>query len=259
MRLDIRSLRAGFLDAQRGKRSRHEVRDRTSPTLWQYDYLTLSTLSRDVAALVAEVPPPPPGAVALDLGCDKSPYRELLETSGYAVRTLDVSPDSGADYVGTVEATGLGTGTFDLILCTQVLEHCTNPWDGAREIGRIVKPGGHVLLSAPHVWFYHPHPTDHWRFTQEGMLRLCQMGGLTPLVLIAQGGVAVTVCQIVNFLAYGVLGRMGAPLYGAMNSIARAVDRFVSNPLFSHNFACLAVRPAVSGPPGEAMTARAAD
>jgi SAM-dependent methyltransferase len=242
MRIDIGQMRAGFLGVQAGKRSRHAVEDRVHPSRWQYDYLTLSRLSRDVATLVGEVPPAPTGARALDLGSDKSPYRELLQSRGYEVRTLDITLDSGADYAGTAEATGLPSASFDLVLCTQVIEHCMNPWAAVREIHRILRPGGYLIVSAPHVWFYHPHPTDHWRFTQEGMTHLCAEAGLEPLTLLAQGGSLLTLCQIVNFLAYGVLGRAGAPLFGALNVAAAVGERIVRNDLFCHNFACLARR-----------------
>lgn len=243
MRIDLERMRDGFLQAQRGKVSRHSVEDRIRPSRWQYDYLTLSRLARDVATLVREVPHHRDGgARALDLGSDKSPYRDLLISRGFQVETLDITLNGGADYAGTAEATGLPTGSFDLVICTQVLEHSMNPWAAMREIHRILKPGGHLVISAPHVWFFHPHPTDHWRFTQEGMAHLCREAGLEPVAMLAQGGSVLTLCQVVNFLAYGVLGRMGAPLYAALNLAAAIGDRLVPDQLFCHNFACLAQR-----------------
>jgi SAM-dependent methyltransferase len=239
-------MREGFLAAQAGKVSRHSVSDRVEPSLWQYDYLTLSRLSADVRALLREVPRPMAGARALDLGADKSPYRDALVSQGYELRTLDITRDGGADYAGTAESTGLPDASFDLVLCTQVIEHCMNPWAAVREIHRILKPGGHLVVSAPHVWFYHPHPTDHWRFTQEGMAHLCQEAGLIPVSLLAQGGSVLTLCQVLNFLAYGVLGQAGAPLYAALNAVAAVGDRLAPNQLFCHNFACLARRDALS-------------
>ena len=240
MRIDLEHMRDGFLAVQAGKASRHAVEDRIRPSRWQYDYLTLSRLSHDVEALVREAPRAAAGARALDLGADKSPYRDLLQSRGYEVRTLDITRDGGADYAGTAEATGLPDASFDLVLCTQVIEHCMNPWAAVREIHRILKPGGYLVVSAPHVWFFHPHPTDHWRFTQEGMAHLCREAGLVPVTMLAQGGSVLTLCQVLNFLAYGVLGRAGAPLYGAINLIAAIGDRLAPNQLFCHNFACLA-------------------
>ena len=242
MRLSIPDLRRGFEAAQNGKQSRHSQQDRIDPSIFQYDYLSLRRLSDDVRRLITELPVPPTGAVALDLGSDKCPYRSLLETRGYQVKTLDLTLDNGADYAGTAESTGLPDGSFDLVLCTQVIEHCMNPWRALTEAVRILKPGGALIVSAPHIWFYHPHPTDHWRFTQEGMVRLCKDVGLEPTVLLAQGGSILALFQILNFLAYGVLGRAGGPLYAVANAVGAAADRLAPNELFCVNFACLARR-----------------
>jgi SAM-dependent methyltransferase len=242
MRLVIAVLKSRFEAVQRGKRSRHLPQDRIAPSLFQYDYLSLGALSRDVQQLISELPATIGGGVALDLGSDRSPYRAVLEARGYEVRTLDLSLEGGADYAGTAEDTGLPSETFYLVLCTQVIEHCFSPWRALAEIRRILKPAGFLVLSAPHVWFYHPHPTDHWRFTQEGLIRLCKDAELEPVVLLAQGGSVLTLFQIVNFLMYGVMGRAGAPLYALANLLGSFADRLAPNELFSHNFACLARR-----------------
>jgi len=88
MRIDLEHMREGFLAVQAGKKSRHAVEDRIEPSRWQYDYLTLSRLSHDVEALVREVPSAAPGARALDLGADKSPYRDLLQSRLQEVQAM---------------------------------------------------------------------------------------------------------------------------------------------------------------------------
>jgi hypothetical protein len=75
------------------------------------------------------------------------------------------------------------------------------------------------------------------------MVRLCKDAGLEPSVLLAQGGSILTFFQVLNFLAYGVLGRAGAPVYAFWNVVASVGDRLAPNELFCHNFACLARRP----------------
>lgn len=240
MRLPLEGLSESFHRAQQGKRSRHDPSDRVRPSLAQYDYLALSTLSADVADLLQALGPATPGARALDLGADRSPYREQLETLGYGVETLDIGEESGADHLGTAERTGLPDSMFDLVLCTQVLEHVARPVEALREVRRILKPRGSFLFSVPHVWFFHPHPADYWRFTQQGVLELCEQGGFRPGELRGQGGTLLSLAQIVNFTAYGLLGRAGAPLFAAINFIGERLDRLVANPLFCHNFVCLA-------------------
>jgi SAM-dependent methyltransferase len=235
------SLAAQFADARSGKESRHEPRDRITPSAWQYDWLLLSQLSADIQSLIPRASSA--DAIALDLGCGKSPYGTYLLEAGYTVRTLDITPESGPDYVGTVEQTGLLADSLDLVICTQVLEHCMEPWTAVHEITRILKPGGCAVVSVPHVWFYHPHPSDNWRFTQEGLLRLLASGGLLPDALLAQRGSVAALAQILNFLVYGIAGRAGAPIYWLTNQVGRAADAALPNPLFSLNFAARACKP----------------
>jgi SAM-dependent methyltransferase len=216
------------------------VSDRTAPSIFQYDYLALKTLSEDIDQSIRALPATPPGAMALDVGADKSPYRERLTERGFAVRTLDLTLDNGADYAGTAEETRLADESFDLVLCTQVLEHTREPWRAVREMARILKPGGHLIASAPHVWFYHPHPSDCWRFTQEGVAELCRQGELELIELRSQGGSVLTVFQVWNFLLYGVVGRTGAPIYAVSNLLGRTLDSLFFNELFCHNFAWIA-------------------
>lgn len=232
---------AAYARARRGRESRHAPADRLRPSRWQYDWLLLDALARDVTALIGQLPR---GGVVVDVGCGRSPYAAPLAAAGLTVRTLDVTAESRPDHVGTAERTGLPDASVDAVLCTQVLEHCDDPWAAVREFARILRPGGRVIASAPHVWFYHPHPRDHWRFTQEGLVRLMSGAGLVVEELRAQGGTVAAAAQVANFLAYGALGSRGAPLYAAVNIVAAALDRRLPNALFSLNFACLARRPA---------------
>lgn len=64
-------------------------------------------------------------------------------------------------------------GTFDLAFADMVMEHVEgNPWDAYREITRILKPGGHVVLTTVFAFPYHPCPGDFWRYTESGLRML---------------------------------------------------------------------------------------
>lgn len=244
MLIDHTDVRRRFATVQAGRASAHTAAARADPSLWQYDYLVLRALRHDVQALLREVRAPMPAGEALDVGSLRSPYMALLQSRGYTVRTLDLTTDHGADFTGTAEATGRPAASCDLVLCTQVLEHVRAPWVAMQEFARILRPGGQLLITIPHVWFYHPHPGDYWRVTQEGIIALCEGAGFRVRQVRAQGGSLAALGQVVNFLGYGVLGRAGAPLYGAVNLASRVADRLVRNELFSLNLACLAEKPA---------------
>jgi 2-polyprenyl-6-hydroxyphenyl methylase/3-demethylubiquinone-9 3-methyltransferase len=48
--------------------------------------------------------------------------------------------------------TDYGTNTFDVIVCSDVLEHLENPAAILREIARVLKPGGEVFLTLPNAF-----------------------------------------------------------------------------------------------------------
>ncbi len=243
MRVDHTTLRAAFFQTQSGKASDHSAASRANPSRWQYDYLLLRELRRDIESLLAAIPGPVDAdtlRTAVDVGTFRSPYAGILRAKGFDTVTLDLTTDYGADHAGTAEATGLPDACTDLVVCTQVLEHTRAPWTCVSEFHRILKPGGWMLFSVPHVWFFHPHPGDYWRITQEGALALCEDNQFSVVELRLQGGSLLALGQIVNFLAYGVLGRYGGVLYGVINAMFSVADAVVPNSLFSLNIACLA-------------------
>jgi SAM-dependent methyltransferase len=230
-----------------GKARSHNASEdaRVAPSRWQYDYLVLSRLHRDIVAGLTMLDTRGSSRLALDVGAGGAPYRRLLEQSGYVVKSLDIAPGDDIDFVGSAEATGLPSKSVDLVLCTQVLEHTRTPWLAVREFARILRDGGNVLISVPHVWFHHPHPNDYWRMTSEGLRALCEDAGLEVRRLVAQGGSVAAFFQTVNFLAFGVLGRAGAPLYFASNALGGFLDRFVGDARFALNHLCVARKPAL--------------
>ena len=62
--------------------------------------------------------------------------------------------------------------SFDIVFSMNLLEHVESPWSAAKEMVRIVKPGGMLIQIVPFSWRYHPHPVDHWRFSHTGLQRL---------------------------------------------------------------------------------------
>ena len=221
---------------------------RIAPSLLQYDYLVLAFLYRDIERGLAMIPASAAGGVAIDVGAGGAPYRALLGRKGYALRTLDIAAGPGVDIVARAEDTGLAAGSVDLIVCTQVLEHTRSPWLAMREFARILRPGGSLVFSVPHVWFFHPHPNDYWRMTAEGIVALCGEGGFEVVDVKAQGGSAAALFQVCNFLLYGAIGRLGAPLFAMCNLLGRALNAIVPDTRFSLNHVCVARKPAPSAP-----------
>lgn len=64
-------------------------------------------------------------------------------------------------------------GTFDFCICAETLEHDKEPWTTARELHRVAKSGGLLIVTVPGIGFpRHDFPSDYWRFTTDGLALL---------------------------------------------------------------------------------------
>lgn len=90
------------------------------------------------------------------------------------IETLDIDPQSGADHIADlcVCADVVGHERFDFIVCTEVLEHTRQPFDAARNMLQMLKPGGLVFVSTPFNFRIHGPLPDCWRFTEHGLREL---------------------------------------------------------------------------------------
>lgn len=109
-----------------------------------------------------------PGTRVLDYGCGDKPYRSAF---GPEITYLgaDLPENDEADVQINGGVVDLPDGSVDLIISTQVLEHVPDPNAYLVEARRLLRPGGRVLLTTHGVMFYHPHPTDFWRWTADGL------------------------------------------------------------------------------------------
>ena len=106
--------------------------------------------------------------------------------AGARLETLDISPDAGCTYVADLCRTNsnIPNDRFDIVVCTEVLEHTVQPFDAVRELHRILKPEGVLLLSTPYNFRIHGPLPDCWRFTEHGLRVLLdrfEILALTPL------------------------------------------------------------------------------
>jgi len=110
---------------------------------------------RWVAAQAAKVAP---GSRVLDVGAGSCPYRNLFAHCDYKPHDFArLKPDQlrGQKAYGTIDYTSdilsipVPDASFDVILCTEVLEHVPEPIRAVQEFARVLKAGGKLLLTAP--------------------------------------------------------------------------------------------------------------
>jgi SAM-dependent methyltransferase len=109
----------------------------------------------------------------LDIGCGMQPYRHMLNERLVEYVGVDrVGELTQPTLVGTAEALPVADATFDVVLCTMVLEHVIDPRRVLSEARRVLRPGGRLVLTVPSVWPAHEMPHDYWRFTRSGLEQL---------------------------------------------------------------------------------------
>jgi len=117
-------------------------------------------------------------AHTLDLGADDSPYRALFPNRV----SLDVEARPGVDVVGDAHALPFVDGEFEVILCTEVLEHLHDPARAISEMHRVLAPGGLFILTTRFLYPIHDAPGDFFRFTRYGLQHLLRDWEILELV-----------------------------------------------------------------------------
>jgi SAM-dependent methyltransferase len=116
----------------------------------------------------------------LDVGCGSQPYRDLIvcdEYVGLEIESPQNSEYKSADVFYDGTRIPFPAERFDSVLLNQVLEHVFEPDTFLREICRVLKPGGALLLTVPFVWDEHEQPYDYARYSSFGIRDLLTKSG----------------------------------------------------------------------------------
>jgi len=140
----------------------------------------------------------------LDVGCGMKPYKSLLNASGSAYYGTDYpltmkgsyGKSTKADFFSESTLLPFNNNTFDTLLSTQMLEHVSDPKKVIQEMGRVLKPGGIMILSAPMTWPLHEEPYDFFRYTLHGLRHLLQKANFEILDEIPRGNNFTTMAQM---------------------------------------------------------------
>lgn len=171
---------------------------RRDPPLSSSTWVVRSALARWLRSQAAELEGRAPVRI-LDVGCGVKPYYPFFAGVVSEYVGVDVVENPAADLLGSVESLPVEDGSFDVVLCTQVLEHCDDPALAVRELRRVTAPGGRVLASTHGVQVYHPSPVDYWRWTHEGLRRLFeQNASWTSLRVEAGAGTASALAMLLG-------------------------------------------------------------
>jgi SAM-dependent methyltransferase len=67
---------------------------------------------------------------------------------------------------------------FNALVAVAVFEHLERPWIAAREVARVLSPGGFCLVSTHQTFPLHGYPSDFFRFSKEALALIFRDAGL---------------------------------------------------------------------------------
>jgi SAM-dependent methyltransferase len=182
----------------------------------------------------------------LDAGAGRGAYREILKNTAQEYIGMDVSSSEATSAVGDIQTLPFSEESFDTVFCSQVLEHVPRPWNALAEMKRVLKPGGHLILSVPHISWLHNEPHDYYRYTLHGLRFLLNQAGFEELEMRPAGGLMSLLGHIPSTvlmnLTYGV--SFLHPLVSVLNrfwvyAVSALDERVEKKKIFALNYVCV--------------------
>jgi SAM-dependent methyltransferase len=218
-------------------------RERLYPSITNPNWLVLRKRRELILDWLREMPSD--NLWVLDVGGRIQPYRVLLGARCARYVALDVRRTLLVDVIGQGECLPFPARQFDLIFCTQVLEYVPHPQRVVNEIYRVLKPGGHLLLSAPAV-FPRDSETEYWRFLPCGLKELLSPFSTVDVVPEGNSWVGfirtVNVCLLTFARSLVLGGILRFSLVPSLNLLGALLQFLIPNSddRFSANYSALA-------------------
>lgn len=171
----------------------------------------------------------------LDCGCGNMPYYEMYRPHVQSVTGVDWEGTHGenlyADKIADLnEGLPFDDGSFDSILVTDVIAHISKPDKLFREFGRVLRPGGTVLVTSPFFYWISEPPHEYFRYTEFAFRRFCVDAGLDEVAIEAYGGRMDVILDLLNKKMIGKISNriflLLATMLGSKNAVRKTGKKF---------------------------------
>lgn len=187
----------------------------------------------------------------IDLGCGKAPlygiYRDLVTQVTCVDWAAGLHGTTFLDYEADLNsALPIPSESADTIVSTDVLEHIRDPDLFWSELGRLLRPGGKLILGTPFYYWLHEAPHDYQRFTEFKLRDFCEREGFELVSMERVGGAPEVLADICGKLlrnrdlaCRAFVGAAGAMLkLGPVRSFSKRTEQ-----LFPLAYCLVAMRP----------------
>ena len=126
-----------------------------SPSAWEVSRATTVSLNQ----LAQRLAPYRRRGRLLDVGCGAGAVMRALRDHGWQCEGMEMSDlaarrlreEGFIVHVGTMEALAGGLGAYDVVVMTETIEHVREPRLLMEATVRVIRPGGALYLTTPHV------------------------------------------------------------------------------------------------------------
>jgi SAM-dependent methyltransferase len=199
-----------------------------NPRISDPSYLLRKRLLQSVSKYIPKLS----GSV-LDFGCGSKPYKSLFEVNDYIGVDFNGQGHSHENEVIDFFYDGshlpFEDCTFDGIFSTEVFEHVFNLEDILKELNRVLRPGGKLLVTCPFAICEHEAPNDFARYTSYGLSDLLKRNGFKIINFEKCGTAYETISQI--FISYFYLAILRK--YLSKIPIVRSLAKLVFIPVLN--------------------------
>jgi SAM-dependent methyltransferase len=141
----------------------------------------------------------------LDVGCGTKPYEKYFASNEYTGLEIDTTINreiKKADFFYDGNRFPFGDAEFDSIVSNQVFEHVFNPSSFLKEINRVTRVGGRILMTVPFVWDEHEQPYDFARYSSFGLNSVLSENGFKVIKHIKSVNDLRVIAQLLNGYLY---------------------------------------------------------
>ena len=189
-------------------------------------YRTHREIERSSKAYMRALVPSAARLDVLDVGCGTGVNAEQLRTMGHRVFGVDLSPTAvggfrKAGFAGAVADASttlpFAEASFDLVFASEVIEHLADGESFLKELRRVLKPGGRLLLSTPNsaFWVYRIYALAGRTLTEvqhPGHVRFYSKRSLAAQIRTAGFAVEEVSARHIYLLVFGLLARKAEKL-----------------------------------------------